>query len=575
MSVYDNPMKIYAEWGMITEINRYIDQPSKNSIQIDMSYEDEKELVGNIINATNTVLNYKDVYARTAYINGDGTFNPNSLVDTLNTSSADVNVVSVDGSTLLDGNGLRCVSPTEPNKAMRYTGTGVYKTTTSETENGTDAVWEAILTPEGINATYITSGTIDTNKLNITAGTSAKVVLDQFGLSVKETADKPYHLTPFDVNRAKAETQYAADWGTDNNVATFVGVDKDNLPLLYTKGFLVANEGSNIGNWITSKEGFYHLGETGMDVYYCPNCGSILEASATYCPNCQQEIQVRKRKGTVKDLWLSPMGMERTGNLGGDNDHIFVIYANDNFGVTPEGKLYAKGAVIEGDITMNQTGSKIGGFDIASTKFYSTNLTFSVSPGVDGTIVISNTPEKKSTGKWYLYGSANEGQFGFNTSGELWANKLNAKVGDWYLNSDGINGRYNNKNYKLTPAGVTNVTDNTNIDWDHLISVSDVGLKNNIKPLSDIYNNYFDSLKPVTFKFNKDANKLTHFGFIAQDVLHSNEQINDELGLVYSTGTYYNLDKQEIIALNTWQIQKLKQEVKDLREELEQIKKKA
>ena len=196
---------------MITEINRYIDQPSKNSIQIDMSYEDEKELVGNIINATNTVLNYKDVYARTAYINGDGTFNPNSLVDTLNTSSADVNVVSVDGSTLLDGNGLRCVSPTEPNKAMRYTGTGVYKTTTSETENGTDAVWEAILTPEGINATYITSGTIDTNKLNITAGTSAKVVLDQFGLSVKETADKPYHLTPFDINRAKAETQYAAD----------------------------------------------------------------------------------------------------------------------------------------------------------------------------------------------------------------------------------------------------------------------------------------------------------------------------------------------------------------------------
>lgn len=196
---------------MITEIERHIDQPSKNNIKIDMSFEDEKKLVGNIINATNTVLNYKDIYARTAYINADGTFNPNSIVDTLNTSSADVNVVSVNGTTLLDGNGLRCVSPTEPNKAMKYTGTGVYKTTTLGTENGTDAVWEAVLTPDGINATYITSGTIDTNKLNITSGTSAKVILDQFGLSVKETADKSYHLSAFDISRAKTEIDYAAN----------------------------------------------------------------------------------------------------------------------------------------------------------------------------------------------------------------------------------------------------------------------------------------------------------------------------------------------------------------------------
>jgi hypothetical protein len=35
---------------------------------------------------------------------------------------------------------------------------------------------------------------------------------------------------------------------------------------------------------------------------------------------------------------------------------------------------------------------------------------------------------------------------------------------------------------------------------------------------------------------------------------------------------YLSLDKKEIIALNTWQIQMLKKEIKELKEEIEKLK---
>ncbi len=65
------------------------------------------------------------------------------------------------------------------------------------------------MTPQGINATYINSGTIDTNKLNIISGKSAKVIVDQYGLVVKETATKSHHITKFDKNAAMSNAGYA------------------------------------------------------------------------------------------------------------------------------------------------------------------------------------------------------------------------------------------------------------------------------------------------------------------------------------------------------------------------------
>lgn len=199
------------------------------------------------------------------------------------------------------------------------------------------------------------------------------------------------------------------------------------MPLLYTKGYLVANEGSNIGNWITSQEGFYHLGETGNYEYYCPNCGHTLPRDATYCEYCQQEIQVRKRKEAIKDLWLSPQGIERNGNLGGDDDHIFVIYANDNFGVTPEGKMYARAGEIGGCLIDNDhliiPNANIESLSISKI----TTGTNSASMTFNGSITCNNFTARNSG---YISGW----KIGYDQLG----------TGDTFLGSNGNFGFYNN-----------------------------------------------------------------------------------------------------------------------------------
>ena len=167
-----------------------------------------------------------------------------------------------------------------------------------------------MISPSGINATYINSGSIDTNKLTIMSGLSGKVVLDQYGLSVKSDASKVNHITPFNKTTAKTNANYVKQWGTDNNLASFVGVDTDNNPLIYTKGFLAAEEGSNIANWITSDQGLYHLNGSGN-----------------------------------KDLWLSPTGI--SGTVHGVTQN-YSIYSNGKFGVTPSGDMLSTSGKIGG-----------------------------------------------------------------------------------------------------------------------------------------------------------------------------------------------------------------------------------
>ena len=112
---------------------------------------------------------------------------------------------------------------------------------------------------------------------------------------------------------------------------------------------MVANEGSNIANWITNNSGFYHLKPTGNNVYMCPKCGYTQSNSFSTCPECEQQVTAELVPESKKDLWLSPNGI--TGQVGNSGNKQFAFYANGNFGVTTDGTLYTKGAKISGDIT--------------------------------------------------------------------------------------------------------------------------------------------------------------------------------------------------------------------------------
>lgn len=112
---------------------------------------------------------------------------------------------------------------------------------------------------------------------------------------------------------------------------------------------------------------------------------------------------------------------------------------------------------------------------------------------------------------------------------------------------------------------------------------SDRNKKNTIAEQAEIYSRIFDKLKPVTYKYNNGKSDRTHTGFIAQDI----EDAVLSLGLTTKdfAAVCYDLDEdgnkinygvryEEIVSLNTYEIQKLKAENKELRARIEMLESK-
>ena len=121
-------------------------------------------------------------------------------------------------------------------------------------------------------------------------------------------------------------------------------------------------------------------------------------------------------------------------------------------------------------------------------------------------------------------------------------------------------------------AGVFSITGN--------IDLSDRNAKNAIQPLTDAHTQIFDSLQPVSYKFNQNTSNRTHIGLIAQDV----KEAVENAGLTTKDFAAYcewerddgsvgcGLRYSEFISLCIDQIQKLKKRVEELEDKLNNTK---
>lgn len=100
--------------------------------------------------------------------------------------------------------------------------------------------------------------------------------------------------------------------------------------------------------------------------------------------------------------------------------------------------------------------------------------------------------------------------------------------------------------------------------------LSDERIKCDITPISnEIYENLFDCLQAYTFKFKNDSyfrNGKLHMGFIAQRIKENIDKCGlSNLSLyVDDNPELLGVDKEELIALCVWQIQKLKARINEL-----------
>lgn len=110
--------------------------------------------------------------------------------------------------------------------------------------------------------------------------------------------------------------------------------------------------------------------------------------------------------------------------------------------------------------------------------------------------------------------------------------------------------------------------------------LSDKNAKNTINELSDKYTNFFNNLKPVSFKYNDGTSNRLHIGFIAQDIEQALAEADipaqEFAGLVIKRAdddsTSYGLRYSEFIALNTAQIQKLNAKVSSLEDTIAELR---
>ena len=349
VKVYDEPMGLFGVPATITSIKRSVDNPSSNSITLDTSYTDDEEFVGNIITATNTVLNNADIYARTAVLKGDGTIDGAAMAKSLEQANGTENIAFVGstGSVLLDSKGLLVTNPDNPDRKMKYSGSGVYGTV----DGG--LTYEPMLTPNGINANYISAGSIDTHKVQILSGKGSKIVLDSQGLSIKDNPSGSYTIPDGKYKTVDGIKNKFLDW-TDSNLKAFIGVDYHNEAQLYLSGQMQIEGGSTIAGWnvlddkLSSGSGSTYVGlssKPGDD--YAIWAGAKDAASAPF--SITHEGKLTAQNADIKGvIHAESLVLESSIQIGSANlkDTYTYIEAED-------AKIAARVLVLEGeDITI-------------------------------------------------------------------------------------------------------------------------------------------------------------------------------------------------------------------------------
>lgn len=112
------------------------------------------------------------------------------------------------------------------------------------------------------------------------------------------------------------------------------------------------------------------------------------------------------------------------------------------------------------------------------------------------------------------------------------------------------------------------------------IDSSDRNEKKDIVKISDKYEELFDRLIPVTYKFRSNTSDRTHIGFVAQDIKETLDELNIDSKdfAAYCEWTKEDstmgcgLRYGEFVALNTHQIQRLKKRIEELEKQLNIIK---
>ena len=149
---------------LITGIREYLEDGTKNQIEVKNYLTSFEDLFQRISAATQTLQLNEQTYNKAAYFTKEGTVDKDILQNTLLSNSLTL-ANSSDNSYILDETGLSLQSLINPARKMRAVADGIFFSN-SKTLNG-EIEWKTGITADGINASLLTAGQINTSLIKI------------------------------------------------------------------------------------------------------------------------------------------------------------------------------------------------------------------------------------------------------------------------------------------------------------------------------------------------------------------------------------------------------------------------
>lgn len=444
--VEKNYAENYVFEVLISGIKENLEDGTKNQIEVRNYLTSFEDIFQRISAAAQTLELNEQTYDKAAYFTKDGTVDENILQNTLLQNALTLANAS-DNSYVLNETGLSLQSLINPAKKMRAVADGIF----FANSNGEDGQpqWKTGITADGINASMLTTGEINTSLIKIFSDGQPSFSWNKLGITSYKVDTTPEGKLIVDNNsftRLDSFGFYQIDgvegFQTNNNgdpwfkgdarenvldkiqdKATFsltergfrlnvkdgngyiqLGhgkVDKDNkvpygLYIADKEGetaVKLQNNGDNfIAGWHLEKDRLWSNSGKAVTKTYEDGTSEHFKEGSFYNPG--QGFYLSNRQ---KDYWAIQIGPQNAdfSDVGGDNNkgkyyRHFLVDAN--------GELWAKGAHISGNIAA--TSGKIGGWSIGENYIHHTSGKDDGSESTTVGIIAGGYSTTDAEGKW-------------------------------------------------------------------------------------------------------------------------------------------------------------------------------
>lgn len=386
--IQNNPEENYVFEVLISKTVDKLDDPKENSIEVRNYSTSFEELFSRISAATQTLELNEQIYEKAKYFTSDNEVDKEIFQQTLLNNELILANAS-DASYKIDNTGISLQSILNPAKKLRIIADGMFLSSEKD-ENGNQK-WTTGITAEGINASLLTTGRVNTSKIIIYADGQANFNWSELGISAYSLSSNgtsnENNFVRFDkfglyiVENANGQFTYTTDgtsyipWFKNISVdAAYNKILNNSLVSLTKYGFAFNKQGTSgsirLGYKSLSETDIWGLwikDRSGNTTIQLQNTGENLIAGW----RIEKDYLSVSLDDNNKVFLHKPSAW--SGDMSAGKGDVLIVRNNGNYPFTllADGSLTATKARITGNITAN--GGKIGGWNINSSSLLSSN----------------------------------------------------------------------------------------------------------------------------------------------------------------------------------------------------------